>query len=320
MSVVSLGSPPPTTADLEVFVFHPDKYRADKVPRRLQASDVAQFMAARLNASTELRPLQQAEKVITFYDVQEVVPQLQEMMQKISGSASVQRSLVVDRTIARIGTARDVQFAGQQYARLIPQVSSLQELEDALGLYSALGNTVNAAPMQQQITARLSAVRGRAEADHEAHIEYSKLEEFNNIKFARAQKANAAKQQITSEPNRQKRIHNEISIYLSLGNYGYSEFLQPWAADRLRRETWGQQPEQQEVRSENPALRKELAQIFHQASATLEQTPKILKENIPSLRVRCLRAVDFFGGHLSAQEITYVRQHAGMQADVLSNE
>jgi hypothetical protein len=52
------------------------------------------------------------------------------------------------------------------------------------------------------------------------------------------EKANAVKERILHNPERARRIDEKIKMYLTR-EYGYLEFLQPWAARRLRRESWG---------------------------------------------------------------------------------
>ena len=73
----------------------------------------------------------------------------------------------------------------------------------------------------------------------------------------------------------------------------------PWAAARLRRETWGDSPADQMVRGEDAGRRAEVAKMFQTFAANLDRMPDVDPENRPALRVRCLRAVEYFGGLLA---------------------
>jgi hypothetical protein len=135
----------------------------------------------------------------------------------------------------------------------------------------------------------------------------------------RIQKANEIKAQILASPDRAYRLLQSVKIYLGL-EYGYAEYLTPWAISRLKRETWGAQPADQATRKENPALRAEVARMFETTAANLSRLPGVDPADHDSLRVTCLRAAHFFGHSLSAEERTFITQHAAGQVDMLSND
>ena len=140
-----------------------------------------------------------------------------------------------------------------------------------------------------------------------------------SLRLSRVRGANQIKAQVFANTDRKKRILQEVKMYLTL-EYGYLEYLTPWAAARLRRETWGDQPADQTARKEDPARRAEVAQIFLTTGENVSRLPGVAPENQDSLRVRCLRAADFFGAQLTAQDRAFISKHAGGQVDILSND
>ena len=117
--------------------------------------------------------------------------------------------------------------------------------------------------------------------------------------------------------DRKKRITQELKMYLDL-DYGYLEYLNPWAVARLRRETWAQQPAQQLTRNFDTALRAEVAEMFFTAANNVERMPGVLPDNRNGLRVRCLRAAAFFGQPLSPHDQAFINEHGKGQIDLLS--
>jgi hypothetical protein len=139
------------------------------------------------------------------------------------------------------------------------------------------------------------------------------------MRLPRVQAANQVKSQILAMQDRKGRILQELEMYLTL-QYGYLEYLTPWAISRLHRETWAPQPAQQITRRDDPALRSEVAQVFLTTANNIERLPGVLPENRESLRVRCLRAAEFFGHTLTPEDRAFIGKYAAGQIDMLSND
>lgn len=316
----SQAPPSPVPPELEEFVFHSDQFKREIVPRKLALPEVVKFMLTRIDKATALLPLRQAEKVIVFYDVHEVGDHFKRLLDQREASAhDVLRSIVLTRIIARAGAPEDRQFAQRYYAYIVKHADSLPLIEEMVSLYDALGPESDAQPLREQVARRLRALEPLSESDPQAGLEYRKLEDFNTVTLERAVKAQAVKDRILKQADRRQRIDDEIKVYLTI-QYGYSEYLQAWAARRLRQEVWADQPAQQTTRVDHPARRQEVAQAFRQAMNGLDQTAHLSPEAKGSLRIRCLRAIVFFGGTISAEEQQQVKSQAGMQLDILSND
>lgn len=310
---------PPGWGQLEQFVFHPDPYHAEVVPRRLHREVVASFIDERILAATPRGALAQAEKVVDFYDLQESCPHLKSLAAKNEKTPDdIRRSTVVVRSIAHVCLPPDLAFASDYATHLVALSSTLPEFQDLIALNDALAGGLDSAQLKSRMKIRLEALGQKRQGDYQAQIEYGNLEDAMNTQLMRSLKANELKVSILAMPNRSQRIAEEIRMYLGL-HYGYIEYLQPWAARRLRRETWASQPSQQTQRGDNRELRQEVALSFRAAVDSLAPSRELPKENIPSLRVRCLRAIDYFGGAVSPNEHQFVEQNAAQQLDPLSN-
>ena len=192
-------------------------------------------------------------------------------------------------------------------------VAQLLELQDRLGPRSDPG------PLASRIAALLAAVEPNRQTDNQARLEAARLDEMRSLRLVRVNAANKIKASTLEIADRHRRLQEEIKMYLTL-DYGYLEYLTPWAAARLRRETWGENPADQLIRQETMSGRAELAQAFISLSSSIDKLPQVPPESQDSLRVRCLRAADFFGAQLDSKTKIWLHAHAGRQVDILSND
>ncbi len=310
MSAVSSQLPPPSLPELDEFVFHPDQFAKEAIPRRLQPGDVATFLMTRLDASTSLGAFQQAEKLVDFYDLNEVAAYLRRFLDgREAGPDQRKRSIVLARTIARSGAPEDRRFAAG-YLNFLVQKATAAEMPGLVSIYEALGPEGDAQPLRAAAGGLLSAGQSPTEARN--------LQNLLNMTIPRAEQANTMKSRILAIPGRQQRIDGEVKVYLAL-LVGYPEYLPAWAARRLRRETWGDSPAEQSVRNPDRRRSTEVAEAFRRVIPVVE-TNKAFDDHVKSLkRVTCLRAIDFFGGTLSTAEYKEMHADPARQFDVLSN-
>ena len=310
MSAMSSQVPPPSLPELEEFVFHPDQFAKEAIPRRLQPGDVASVLMTRLDGSTPLDALQQAEKVIDFYDLNEVAAYLRRFLDgREAGPDQRKRSIVITRTIARSGSPEDRRFAAG-YLGFLVQRATAAELLGLVSIYEALGPEGDSQPLRAAASGLLAA--GPSPTDAKA------LQTLLNMTIPRAEQANTMKSRILAMPDRAQRIDGEVKVYLAL-LVGYPEYLPGWAARRLRRETWGDNPADQTVRNPDRRRSTEVADAFRRVIPVVEAN-RAFDDHIKSLkRVSCLRAIDFFGGALSNAEYKEMHADPSRQFDVLSN-
>ncbi len=292
---------------LESFILHPNPFNGLDIPKGLGHDTVARFVAERINRDTPFPSLVRVEKVVAFYDLHEVCPHLIALVPSVPAVAA--RAVLV-RTVAAHGLAAEAQKAASLAGGLIAEAKSSAELAEMVELCDRLGPGNATA----ELAARINAVRASA-----AGPESTRLGELLSLRVPRVQAANGIKTQVLAIGDRGKRILEELKMYLTL-DYGYLEYLTPWAVSRLRRETWAPAPPQQIARRDDAALRTEVAQIFLDTARNLDRMPGVLPENRPSLRVRCLRGAGFFGHTLSSEDRAFIDKHAAGQADMLSNE
>ena len=304
---------------LENYVLDPDEFHGNAIPKRLRRDVVANFVVARVGQDTDFKSLVRVERLVTFYDLQEVCGHLSSLLPPSPAPTDVAKAAVIGRTIAATCRPAEVQRVARHSASLIANAQNSSDIVELLELQDRLGPGVDSRGLEARINQLRATAAAQAQTNYQARLEAARLDEMRSLRLERVRRANETKAQVLAIGDRQKRIGEEIKMYLTL-EYGYLEYLTPWAAVRLRRETWGNNPADQVVRNEDVGRRAEIAKMFQTVAANLDRMPDVDPENLPSLRVRCLRAVEYFGGPLSPQEQTWIPENAGRQVDVLSND
>ncbi len=315
-------SPPIQEVDmsaLEKFIFNSDRFTGDVVPRNYPPKAVAEFLIEKLDKNTALKPFIQAEKAAGFYDTFEIADKFKSFLDgNDAGEQGVLRSIVITRTVGRVGKPEDVEFARKYYGHLVSKLDEQVEFEEFIKLHEILGLGENSKALGNKIKQKLNELETRKADDYSAELQYLKLQGAITQKLNRAEKVQRSKDSILEIRDYKKRLNEEIKAYLSF-DYGYLEYLQPWAARRIRRETWASQTEKQTKRNDEMPLKKEVVQAFRGFlnDSKIKSLPAKEKE---SIRLKILRAIKFFDGELSEQEEEYLTLNEGEQADTLANE
>jgi len=304
---------------LESYVLTPDPFQGDAIPKRLPRDVVANFVMTRVGWDLDFTSFVRVDKLVTFYDLQEVCGHLSSLLPPSPAPTEVAKAAVIGRTIAATCRPTEVQRVTRYSALLVVNAQSSSEIVELIELQDRLGPRVDSRALEARINQLRTTVAAQAQTNYQAQLETSRLDELRSLRLDRMRRANEIKAQVLAMGDRQKRIGEEIKMYLTL-EYGYLEYLIPWAVMRLRRETWGNNPADQVVRNEDAGRRAEIAKMFQAVAANLDRMPDVDPENRPSLRVRCLRAVEYFGGPLSLEEQRWIPENAGRQVDVLSND
>jgi hypothetical protein len=305
-----------TVPGLGGFIFSPDQFNKELIPRRLKHEDVAAYIQEHVNRTAKVEALRQAAKVVDFYDLQETAPYFERLLdQRETTPEDLMKSIVMTGIVARVGLPQDCDYAKQYFNYLAQRADTTQMFEELANVYEALGSTGDAKPLSAAIARRLASLdKSNVELTHEVQA----LDRLGNFTLPRLVQANEAKDRVLSVYGRRQRIDEEIDIYLGL-KPGYPEVLPSWAARRLRHEVWGDQPAQQTYRTDDPRRREDLVTDFRSALARVRADPSLPASPKGILVRTCLRAVDFFGGKVTPQERELLNQ-AGRQWNVLSNE
>ena len=302
---------------LETYVLRPTAFDDLNIPRDLDRATVAQFITKRVNPPISIKSLKRVENVVTFYDLQEVCGHLQGWLaHPISGFGTAEYA-VTARTIAANCPPPAPQQMASYAQNLISRAKTPAEMTELLDLQDRIGPGYDLTPLANRI-AQLRALASSS-ADPQSKFQIIPLDQMYSQSLPRMQKANDIKAQILASPDRQYRLLQSVKIYLGV-EYGYAEYLTPWAIARLKRETWGAQPADQGIRKENPALRAEVAKMFGTTAANISRLPGVDPADHDSLGVTCLRAADFFGHVLSAEDRFFMTKHAAGQVDMLSRD
>lgn len=310
----------PSIPELEKFIFVLDEYTAGVVPRKLVAPEVAKFLNGKIEKTTALKSFTRVESAAKFYETYEIVEKFKGFLDKKEvNEEDTLRSIVITRIIAYLGNAEDVAFATQYYKYLVGRAESAAEFEDLVLLHEVLGLGTNSKELNQKLQSKISSLEGKKDSDFQAGLQYQKFKESIAQKLYRAEKVQSIKEKILQTTDRKKRLEEEIKAYLSL-EYGFLEYLQPWAAGRLRRETWAAQPAEQTKRNDNAPLKADVAQTFRDFLGKIDKIDEIEKEDEESINIRLLRAIKFFDGKTSIEEDGFLSLYKGKQLDILANE
>lgn len=313
-------SEPVSIPELEKFIFHSDTFTNEVVPRELDSAEVAKFLIEKIDDQAKLKHLKQAEKVAAFYDTFEVAEKFKSFLNKNeSGENAVERSIIITRIIGRVGNPEAIEFAKRYYTHLVSKLDSLVEFEEIILLHDVLRLGSDSSALRGKLQEKLKSLETRKDSDDQARLEYLDFKGSIEQLLNRAEKVEAVKEQILEINDRKKRLEEEIKAYLAI-EYGFIEFLQPWAAARIRRETWADNPAQQTVRDEKPPLRADVVESFGNFVSKLDKIPDLDDEDKEAAKIQGLRAIKFFGGQISAQEESFLEQFKGTQADILANE
>lgn len=312
---------PISNPDLEKFIFKADSFTNEVVPRRLDPAEIAKFLLERIDEKTTLKVFLQVEKVAEFYDVFEVAEKFKTFLNKSeAGDDDVRRSIVIMRITGRVGKPEDIEGAKRYYLHLVSKVQSLVEFKEIISLHDVLRLGSNSAALKARIQEKIKSLDAKQEASDEARIELLEFQGKIEQSLDRAEKAAPVKEQILNAADRKKRLEEEIKAYLGI-EYGFLEFIQPWAAARLRRETWATEPAQQIVRETNPPLKADVVKAFEAFLAKADKLPALAdEEDKKAAQVQILRAIKFFDGNISEQQEIFLEQYKGDQADILANE
>lgn len=310
----------PSIPELDEFIFNPDEYTRSVVPRKLDSKEVAKYLIGKIDKDTKLNSFIQVKFVADFYDTYEVVKKFRQFLDgRESNPEEVRRSIVIDRIIALLGDTEDIDFARRYYRHLIQRANSEREFQDLILLHEDLGLGGNSIELKQKIQSRIASLEAKKDSDYNARLEYLNLQEQTLGNLIRAEKVQPIKEQIVANNDRQQRLEAEIKAYLTI-EYGYLEFLQPWAARRIRKETWVVKPSEQARRVDEQPLKEDVVKAFRDFLGKLNDFSKLQTQEKESARLRALRAIKFFGGKLSEEEETFLELHKGTQADTLANE
>ncbi len=309
-----------TIPELERFVFRADRFTGEVVPRKLEPAEVARFLVERLTEKDSLKSFVQAEKVAAFYDTYEVGAKFRQFLDRAEdGDESVTRSVVIARTIGRSGTPDDIQFARHYYSYLVGRVESMVNYEEIIRLHEVLDLGDSSAELRQRLAAKLTSLEERKDSSDQARLEYLAFAETISESLDRAEKVQAVKDKMLQIPDRNQRIIEEIKAYLGI-EYGYLEYLESWAAMRLRRETWGAHPSEQVLRPSTAPYREDVVSCLRGFLSEIEESGSLSEEEKEGARLKVLRAIKFFDGVVTEQEEFFLEKFEGAQADILANE
>lgn len=315
----STSSETPSIPELDEFVFHADEYSSNVVPRKLEPVKVAKWLLGKIDEKTKLKHFIQVEKVAVFYDSNEVVGKYKQFLdKKESNTEETKRSIVIARIVGRLGKSEDVEFARQYYNHLIQRADTLEEFQELILLHEVLGLGGNSAALRQKIRTKLASLEAKKDSDYQVRLEYLNFQEKVLNSLTRAEKVQPIEEKILNTTDRKQRLEEEIKAYLTI-QYGYLEFLQPWAAIRIRRETWAPSPAEQVVRKDEMPLRGDVIKAFRSFLGNLEKM-SLTEQEKEAIKLSILRAIKFFGGELSELEEHFLGLYKGTQADILANE
>jgi len=321
-NIIMAATPNPgelISPELEKFIFHPDQFKTEDIPRGLRPEVITKYVQTRIGPLTPLAPVRQMEKVVVWYDALEVGEHLVKLLDKREAVPdAVQRSAVICRVLARLGNPAQLEMA-RQYAgtHLAERADSIPALTELVSVHEALGVEEDPVILRRQIDARLSRASALAASDAQARQDTQALERLKNVALVRAHQVNGIKNRILRLTSRPERLAELAQVYLGL-KHGYGEYLPAWAALRLRRECWAALPAQQTERKIDPVLRLEVVAALRGGLPLIDGVPKLTDPEKDFIRVTALKAVQYFGGELTEEEVLFVAQKGEAMSPILA--
>lgn len=315
MSVPARKPGVPDVPELESFVFVADQYRSGNPPRGLAPAKVGAYLAGMIDKTTPLRAVEYAATAALAYDASEVVAPFRKLLDKQEGTAEdVRRSIVFARLVSGLGTDTDAAAAATYFVYLCGRADSQQELTDLVELYAALGTTVDPKPLRDRIAARIATLAPKVKSDYQARLESLKLQESVTSTLEAVKLAKTEQATILAATDRAARLRATIELYIGITGTAWD--LRPWAAARLRRETWAEQPSEFLARVDKPAHKAGVIKALR--ASLVPMTVKRSVEERTFMNVRILKAIEFFGGKLSAAETKLLAAKRNSQSDWLA--
>lgn len=231
----------PKVPELENYVFTADQYRHGNPPRGLKSKDVGTYLAVMIDKATPLRVVEFAETTAMFYDASEVVPAFRKHLDKTEKTSDdVRRSALFARMVAGLGNEADAAAAATYFVYLCGRAEGQYELLDLVELYMALATTADPKPLEARIAARLAVLKPKVNTDDSVRLEYLKLSEAVTTMLKSSAFSKKEQGSILKMTDRNARLRALIEVYIGITGGGRD--LRPWAAARLRRESWTLQP------------------------------------------------------------------------------
>lgn len=303
--------------ELDSFVFSPDQFLKDDVPRDLDPLQIELLVRLKINALTAPRALEQLFKVVDYYDAYEVAPHLIKLLTRHEKSADdLLRNAIIARIVALVGLPDEYALAKDYYDYLVGRAETLPVLERVVALYELLGPPADPKPLVAKLDAKVAALAREKDKSDEARAAYNAMERLRNFTLARAIRANEVKKKILAIKDREPRITEEVKTYLAM-QYGFGEYLPIFAARRLKRETWAEQPDQQLKRELNVPLRDEVAQAFRKILPAIQALPLTDPEK-EFMTIAAYDAIVFFKATLTKPEYALLNGPGAKQKNILT--
>ena len=317
MTNPSPAVPPPVIPDdLDRFIFNPDQFLKDDVPRDIDPLQIELLVRLKINFLTPFRALEQLFKVADYYDTYEIAPHLLKLLTKNEKTQDdFRRTAIIARIVALVGLPEEVNQAKDYYDYLVGKAEAYVALERVVALYEILSLIADPQPLVAKLDAKVAALAREQTKSDEARADYNAMERLRNFTLARAIKANDIKKKILAIGDRPTRINEEIKTYLTM-QYGYGEYLPIFAARRLKHEAWAEQPGEQLKRTVDVKLRPQLANAFR------NMLPAIQKLNLTDgekefMTVAVYDAIMFFRSTITVEEMKVLNGSGAKQKDIL---
>src|ERR1700742_4532540 len=169
--------PPAIPDELDRFVFNPDQFLKDDVPRDLDPLQVELLVRLKINALTPYRALEQLFKVADYYDVFEIAPHLLKLLTKNEkGQEDYRRTAIIARIVALVGLPEEVAQAKDYYDYLVGKADAYFALERVVALYEILSLTADPQPLAAKLDAKVSAPAREQTKSAEAKADYNAME------------------------------------------------------------------------------------------------------------------------------------------------
>jgi hypothetical protein len=240
--------------------------------------------------------------VVEQYELAEAYPTLSEWLWLADSAAS---RLTLLRALATAGGGR---LQTRELGALRSELHRIREVHEWQLAFEVLGRLHDAEIERTafaQLRRRVAELEG--EEGYQQGLTRRSLENLLHEGEFRLVGARREIQRVLLLP-RAERLRAEARIYAGLSQ-GFEEYIGPWAASRLVRESWAAEPPEQFVRSNSAALRAEVAAALRATLSDLA-AEQLDAEEAAWSRVKVVQAVSRLGGKLSGAERKFLQANS----------
>jgi hypothetical protein len=279
---------------LDQYVFARDPRHAEQVPQNVDPAFVPKYLQEVVIDKLPPERAWRIRDVMDTYDTRDSMSLLDQYLdRKESKPEPFDRSVCCVWTMAEIGREDRQKQAADYYGYLLHHRLARGDFRNLIGCYAALLPDQQPESPEQPIAKLMEQLEPKAKTDYEADVELDELDSLRYNELPQVARAAQHKQRLAKIDDPLRRDSELVRFYLGLDTDN-SPYIDRWVVRFLRRD--GKADAKTVVKSFRDVMP---GRYFKPRDASDERY----------LRVRALRAIDYFEGTLTADETKLLKEN-----------